>query len=148
LTLWFFFYVFFLGGHWDLFSRGGTGVCFSPVEGGLGFVYSYGRTSILFFFSTADFFFYSRFGGGGDHGPSRSPHRSVSGLNNKLSIMVRSYSAKQFCLPTVTPQQTHILLKYFSFLSPLHSSSDSTRPPRPAWPAPTTQPAAYAQRFI
>jgi hypothetical protein len=35
--------------------------------------------------------------------------------------MVRSYSAKQFCLPTVAPQQTHILLKYSSFLSPPHA---------------------------
>jgi hypothetical protein len=35
--------------------------------------------------------------------------------------MVRSYGAKQFCLPTVAPQQTHILLKYSSFLSPPHT---------------------------
>jgi hypothetical protein len=35
--------------------------------------------------------------------------------------MVRSYSAKQFCLPTIAPQQTHILLKYSSFLSPPHA---------------------------
>jgi hypothetical protein len=39
----------------------------------LGFVYSYGGTSILIFISTTDFFFNSIFGGGGgDHGPSRS----------------------------------------------------------------------------
>jgi hypothetical protein len=52
--------MFFFWGIGTLFSRGGTGVCFSLVEGGdwglfilmggLGFVYSYGGTSILFFF--------------------------------------------------------------------------------------------------
>jgi hypothetical protein len=49
---------FWGGGIGTVFSRGGTRVCFSLVEGGgggLGFVYSYGGTSILFFY----FFFHS-----------------------------------------------------------------------------------------
>jgi hypothetical protein len=54
------------GGIGTVFSRGGTGVCFSLVEGGGGgleFVYSYGGTNILFFFSTTDFFFIPDLGG-------------------------------------------------------------------------------------
>jgi hypothetical protein len=59
LTLWFFFFLcFFLGGHWDLFSRGGTGVCFSPVEGGTGVcLFLWGDQYTTFFFLQLIFFF-------------------------------------------------------------------------------------------
>jgi hypothetical protein len=73
LTLWFFiFYILyiFFWGIGTICSRGGTGVCFSLMEGGLGFVYSYGGTSILFFFPQLIFFLFKIWG---DHGPSRSP---------------------------------------------------------------------------
>jgi hypothetical protein len=52
----------------------GTGVCF--FIGGL-----MGETSLFFFFFMADFFY-----SGGDHGPSRSPHRSVSGCSKASPI--------------------------------------------------------------
>jgi hypothetical protein len=42
-------------------------------EGGLGFVYSYGGTSILFFFSIADFFLFQIWGGGGGPWPQPVP---------------------------------------------------------------------------
>jgi hypothetical protein len=49
----------FLGGHWDLFSRGGTGVCFSPVEGGDWglFILMGGPVYYFFFFPQLIFFF-------------------------------------------------------------------------------------------
>jgi hypothetical protein len=74
LTLWFFFLCFFRGGgDWDLFSRGETGVCFSPVEGGLGFVYSYRETNILFFFFPQLIFFFLFQIWGGTMAPAGPP---------------------------------------------------------------------------
>jgi hypothetical protein len=65
------------GGIGTVFSRGRTGVCFSLMEGGTGVCLFLWGDQYTIFFSTADFFFFI-LDLGGDHGPSRSPHRSIS----------------------------------------------------------------------
>jgi hypothetical protein len=77
LTLWFFF-MFFFWGIGTLFSRGGTGVCFSLVEGGTGVCLFLWGDQYTIFFSIADFLFIPDLGGTmAPAGPPIGPSLSI-----------------------------------------------------------------------
>jgi hypothetical protein len=110
LTLWFFFLCFFWGGGGGIgtvFSRGGTRVCFSLVEGGTVvslFLWGDQYTIYYFFFSQLIFYFIPDLGGTlAPAGPPIDPslHKTLPNQNKYICIIILKVIYLRFSAPPI-----------------------------------------------